>query len=105
MGELARGLEAGAAGHQSWVTALKNDIARSAWSDAFRGELRQSGVCLLRGRISSNTGERSMTTNNLSPEGSDSLAFREAVGGLVRGDFSRLEPLFDEQVCASIDQK
>ena len=39
-----------------------------------------------------------MTTNNLSPEGSDSLAFREAVGGLVRGDFSRLEPLFDEQV-------
>jgi len=39
-----------------------------------------------------------MTTNNPSAAGSDTLAFREAVRGLVRGDFSRLEPLFDAQV-------
>lgn len=37
-----------------------------------------------------------MSTNDLPPMISDDLLFRDAVQGLHRGDFSRLEPLFDE---------
>ncbi|MBI4165337.1 MAG: ankyrin repeat domain-containing protein [Acidobacteria bacterium] len=32
-------------------------------------------------------------------KGNDYLLFREAVQGLLRGDFTRLEPLFDDQSC------
>jgi hypothetical protein len=38
-----------------------------------------------------------MSTNNPPPVNLDHESFRDAVEGLRRGDFSRLEPLFDER--------